>query len=93
MSGAWTARPGAFECIVMKFLADSGHVFIESIHPTCIFSKMLFEDEWFHAIFPDCTMCGSIISTFTLLLCALPELDGHQTVQVILRYARPTPLI
>lgn len=38
MSGAWTARPGAFECVV------PGHVFIESIHPTCIFLEMPLED-------------------------------------------------
>lgn len=52
MSGSWTARPGAFECIVTKFPAAPGHVFIESIHLTCIFLKRL-EDGWFRAIYSE----------------------------------------
>lgn len=56
MPGAWTARPGAFECIVTKLLAAPGHVFIESIHITCVFLKTPFEDRWLHVIYSECSV-------------------------------------
>lgn len=56
MSGSWTARPGAFECIVTKFPAAPGHVFIESIHLTCIFLKRLLKTGGFAPSTRNCSV-------------------------------------